>query len=276
MEGDGTYPWQVVCVKWGERYGPEFVNRLWAMVDRNTSRPVRFICLTDDRNGLRPEVECFDLPPLPCEPPKNTPGKWRKLILWNRELFGIQGPLLFIDLDSVIVENIDGYFTHGDPHDVILARNWARPAYRLGQTSVFRFFVGENPQILETFCANPQAVADKYHFEQHFVTATAKDGIKFWPPQWTRHFRLHCLPRFPLRYFFPPRLPEGAKIVTFPGGPDPGNVIEGHWDAKVPPHVGRLQHLAAAFGPRRCTTSAWKHIKRYVLPSDWIAQHWRE
>ncbi len=276
METDSTFPWQIVCVKWGTRYGPEFVNRLWAMVERNTSRPVRFLCLTDDREGIRSEVECLDLPPLPCDHPKGTPGKWRKLVLWSRDLHGIQGPLLFIDLDTVVVDSLDGYFTHGDPHDVILARNWARPGTKLGQTSVFRFFVGENPQILDDFCRDPQGVADRHHFEQHYVTASAKGGIRFWPWRWTRHFRLHCLPRFPLRYFVPPRLPKGAKIVTFPGGPDPGYVGEGRWDAKSRPYVGRLEHIAAAFGPKRTTPGPWKHLKRYVRPSDWISAHWRE
>jgi Tfp pilus assembly protein PilF len=30
----------VVCVKWGSKYGPEYVNRLYAMVDRHLARPI--------------------------------------------------------------------------------------------------------------------------------------------------------------------------------------------------------------------------------------------
>ena len=276
MENEASFPWQVVCVKWGDRYGVEFVNRLWAMVERNTSRPVRFICLTDDREGIRSEIECFDLPALPCAPPERTSGKWRKLVLWSRELHGITGPLLFIDLDSVVVDSLDGYFTYGDPHDVVLARNWLRPAANLGQTSVFRYFVGENPQILEEFCRDAQGVADKHRFEQHFVTATAKDGIKFWPEKWTLHFRLHCLPPFPLRYLYPPRLPAGAKIVTFPGGPDPGFVSEGRWDARSEPYEGRLEHIKSAISSKRPRKGMLRRLKRYVRPCEWIAEHWRE
>ena len=33
----------VVCMKWGTRYGPEWVNRLAAMVRRNTTWTVRFV-----------------------------------------------------------------------------------------------------------------------------------------------------------------------------------------------------------------------------------------
>jgi len=57
-------PKQIVCVKWGTLYGPEYVNRLYTMVKRNITGPFRLVCLTDDREGIRPEVECFDLPEL--------------------------------------------------------------------------------------------------------------------------------------------------------------------------------------------------------------------
>ena len=54
------------------------------------------------------------------------------------------GVALFIDLDSVIVDSLDDYFGIGNPKDVYVARNWARPLEKLGQTSVFRFPVGGN------------------------------------------------------------------------------------------------------------------------------------
>lgn len=265
---------QVVCVKWGTGYGPDYVNRLYGMVARHVTGPFRVVCLTDDRQGIRPEVECFDLPELGCEHPKNTMGKWRKQILWGRTVPGLEGVALFVDLDSVIVDSIDPYFEFGSPDDVILARNWARPLQRLGQTSVFRFKVGGNPHILENFRADPQGVADRHQFEQHYVTASVTGGIKFWPEEWTRHFRLHCLPKFPLRYFQAASLPAGARIVTFPGGPNPDDVMVGRWNRKAPPHRTRLAHLAATFGPDRVDRSRWRHIQRYVLPVPWIAQHW--
>jgi hypothetical protein len=143
-------------------------------------------------------------------------GKWRKQILWGRSVPGLEGVALFVDLDSVIVGPLDDYFTQGSPGDVFVARNWARPLEKLGQTSVFRFPVGANAHILDDFRADAQHIADKYQFEQHYVTAAVKGGVKFWPEAWTRHFRLHCMPPFPLCYFKTARLPAGARIVTFP------------------------------------------------------------
>lgn len=267
---------QVICVKWGTGYGPEYVDRLYAMVRRHTTGPLRFVCLTDDPTGIRPEVECAELPELGCEHPVRTHGKWRKVVLWSRDLAGLSGPVLFIDLDSVIVGSLDGYFTHGSPDDVILARNWAKPMSGLGQTSVFRFPVGRFPQMLENFRADPQGIADRFRYEQHYVTKSIPGGIKFWPEAWTRHFRLHCLPPFPLRYFMTARLPASARIVTFPGGPNPHDVQAGRWNGRAPAHRSRWQHVLAAFGPDRVDDSRWEHIKRYVLPVPWIAEHWRE
>ncbi len=269
---------QIVCVKWGTLYGPEYVNHMYAMVARHLTPPFRMVCLTDDATGIRPEVECHALPDIGCPHPERTMGKWRKQILWDHTVPGLEPgqPALFIDLDSVIVGSLDDYFTYGDPQDVILARNWARPMARLGQTSVFRFPVGGNPQVLEGFRADPQGVADRHGFEQHWVTHAVKGGIKLWPEAWTCHFRLHCLPKFPLRYFMTARIPRGVRIVTFPGGPNPDDVQDGRWNKMVPAHRSRWEHLKATFSGERVDKSRWRHLQRYVLPVPWIERQWRD
>jgi hypothetical protein len=267
---------QVVCVKWGKKYGPEYVNRLYAMVARHLSPPFRFVCLADSREGLRPEVEFFELPELGCPHPVGTLGKWRKQVLWGETVPGLTGTALFIDLDSVIVGSLDGYFEFGDADDVIVARNWARPLEKLGQTSVFRFRIGANAHLLADFRADPQGIADRYQYEQHYVTHAVRGGVKFWPEAWTRHFRLHCLPLFPLRYFIPARLPADARIVTFPGGPNPDDILQGRWNKKGPPWPSRWQHVLATFGDQRVDASRWRHLQRYVLRVPWIEAQWRE
>lgn len=270
---------QIICVKWGQKFGPEYVNRLYGMLQRHVTGPFRLVCLTDKAEGLRREVDAYPLPELGCEHPQRSMGKWRKLVLWGGDLpklTGLNGPVLFIDLDSVIVANIDGYFSQGHPDDVILARNWAKPLQRLGQTSVFRFPAGRNPQILEHFRADPQGVADRCRFEQHYITEAVPGGIKFWPEAWTRHFRLHCLPPFPLRYFMPAKLPAGAKIVTFPGGPNPSDVVLGRWTEEQPANPTRWAHLRATFDPARAEQRRWRHLTRFVMPVTWLSQHWVE
>ncbi len=53
----------VLCMKWGRRYGSNYVNTLYSMVQRNLTVPHRFICLTDDRPASGPRSSAG-----PCRP----------------------------------------------------------------------------------------------------------------------------------------------------------------------------------------------------------------
>ena len=93
---------QFIAIRWGKKYGPEYLNRLYGMVARNINPPFEFFCLTDDSAGIRPEVTCLPLPDLGCELPTNTKGIWGKSRLWSPDLGGPTGALLFLDLDIVV------------------------------------------------------------------------------------------------------------------------------------------------------------------------------
>jgi hypothetical protein len=273
---------QIICIKWGTAYPARYVNVLYAMCARNITGAFKLHCFTDDAAGIRPEIACHALPELGCQIPPDSPGKWRKQALWARELpGGVTGTVLFLDLDSAIVGNMDDYFTYGSSDDVITARNWARPLRRLGQTSVFRFKVGAHAYMLDNLRADPAGIAHKYQFEQHYVTHGIRNGIKFWPETWTKHFRLHCLPPLPLRYFLPPQLPRDCKIVTFPGGPNPEQIVKGHWWHDETTHTP-WQHIRSAFreyghamhdGSR---IGLMKDLKSYLRTPEWLVKHWQE
>ncbi len=265
---------QIICIKWGTLYGPEYVNIMYAMARRNVTGDFDFYCFTDDELGIRQEVICKPLPDLGCEIPADVPGKWPKIALWGRELFGLSGTALFIDLDSVIVANIDEYFSNGDPNKVYTARNWVKLTGKFAQTSVFRFPIGGNSYMLEDLQKDSKAISRKYKFEQNYVTAHLKGGVEFWPETWTRHFR-QCMGIWPLRYLRPPVLPDGAKIITFPGHPKPPDAALGQWSGEKP-HRGRVEHLRWVFS-RIGKEKRWRrHLSRYLMPTRWVADHWRE
>jgi hypothetical protein len=259
----------ILCMKWGSKYGADYVNRLQRMLARHLAPPFQLVCLTDAAGGLDPAIRVLPLPELGCAEPTNTRGKWRKVALWGAQLDGLRGPALFVDLDSVIVGDLDPYFSHGDPSAVILERNWARPLSGLGQTSVFRFPIGSHPEILERFRRDPQAIADRFGYEQHFISHCLGDRLQFWPRGWTRHFRLHCLGPMPLRYLRPAQLPASSRIITFPGGPNPSDVKEGRWKPDSPAYGGRRAHLQ-----RLLEQGAWRDLRRFAMPVPWIEQHW--
>ena len=72
----------IICMKWGTRYGVDYVNRLASMIRRNTRRPTRIICFTERPHGVDEGVETAPLPPI------NIPERvqwlgWRKISLWQ-------------------------------------------------------------------------------------------------------------------------------------------------------------------------------------------------
>ncbi|WP_431321969.1 glycosyl transferase [Rhizobium sp. YTU87027] len=268
---------QVICISWGTKYGAPFINRLYAMVKRNITPPFTFTCFTDSRANLNPEILCEDLPPLDVENmPVRTKGIWPKARLWGPKLGNLNGPVLFLDLDLVIVGSLDSFFEVGGPDDVVLSRNQTTPFERLGQTSLFRFPVGKLVPLQEKFRADPQGVADKYEFEQRFVTRNAPGGAKFFPRRWVLHFKQDCCWPLPLHYFLTPRLPADARVILFPRDFHPQFAVEGRFGLKgraAPP----LDHIRHMFDPEwRRNKSLFRYLRHYIRPTPWVADHWRE
>ena len=265
---------QVICISWGTKYGAPYVNRLYAMVARNLTPPFSFTCFTDDATGFNRGIRAAPLPPLDVAMPTGTKGIWPKARLWGPGLGGLEGPVLFMDLDLVVVGSLDDFFGYGAPDEVILARNPNTPMERLGQTSLFRFPVGKLLPLQQAFVADPQGVADAYQFEQRFVTRMAPGGVRFWPDAWVRHFRMHCARTLPLNFFLPPKLPRDARVVIFPGGLLPPHAIAGQWGVRYRPgtpseHLGRLFSADRPDPPLR-------YLRHYLRPAPWVAEAWRE
>ncbi|WP_304619006.1 glycosyl transferase [Paracoccus sediminilitoris] len=264
---------QIICIKWGAKFGPEYVNRLHAMVARNITPPFRLFCFTDDGTGLHPDVAVRPLPEFTYDAPVRTKGKWPKSRLWG-DLGDVTGVVLFLDLDVIVTGNLDPFFEFGDPNDTVLGRNPNTPFEKMGQTSVYRMTVGNLAPLQQIFRADPQGIADQYKYEQRFVTRNAPGGVKFWPKGWLAHFRFHCIPNFPLNYLKEPRIPKGTRIVMFPGNLNPPDAIAGRWD-EADPVRSPSQHLKAAFAPDR-RESFLKHIRHFVRPTSWVDKLWRE
>ena len=258
-------------MNWGTKYGPRYINQLYGMVSRNLAPDFRFLCFTDSKAGVRPEVECQPLPELPAAMPVGTTGIWRKSSLWSPALSDLSGSVLFLDLDVVIVDRLEPFFEFGHPEDVILARNAAKPFQRLGQTSIYRFPVGRLAEMQKTFAADPQKIAEVYRYEQHFVTKNAPGGVKFWPRRWVRHFRIECVPPFPLNMLRTPRCPRGARVVIFAGSLNPPEAIAGKSGPKRP-HRAPLEHLRHSIARKR----GLRNIRSYNLPAAWVEAAWRE
>ena len=97
----------VICIKWGNKFGPEYVNKLYKMVERNLTLPHRFVCFTDNAEGI---VEGVEIRPLPELNDEGIPDRmWKKLGLFANPLSDLQGTALFLDLDIIIRSSLDPF-----------------------------------------------------------------------------------------------------------------------------------------------------------------------
>ena len=157
----------VICMKWGDKFPPEYVNRLYGMVSRNLSLPFKFVCFTEDKKGIRDEVEIQGLPELDL--PTDAPERgWRKLTVFKQDFGDLKGKTLFLDLDIVIVGKIDEFFTH--PHEFLIAHDKKNANKIEGNSSVFRFQIGQFPQILDYFEQNSDIVKNEVRHVQAYLT----------------------------------------------------------------------------------------------------------
>jgi len=236
---------QFICMKWGAKYGPEYVNRLHRMISRNITRDFRLTCFTDDGEGVDPDVDIQPL--LPLGLPKGLPERgWNKLATLGPGIGGLEGEVLFLDLDVVITGSLDEFFDY--PGEFLIIRDVKFRSKPVGNSSVYRFTVGRYQQVLQNFVDNFDWVRDNFRNEQAYLSyAINKLGeLEFWPSAWCPSFKYHCMKLWPLGLFRDPELPDGAKAVIFHGHPLPDEAIKGQ-------------------------THKWI---RPVRPTPWVARYW--
>ena len=240
----------VLCMKWGTKYGPEYVNRLYAMVRRHLSGDFNFICLTDDADGIRSEVQCLPIPPLNLQlPPGQRDGAWKKLTTFEADLHGLRGTALFLDVDVVVVGSLDAFFE--EPGEFLIIHDYARPwrtARITGNSSVYRFELGAHSDVLAYFRSHMAEVQAGFRNEQAFLSdfLHRQGKLGYWPEGWCPSFKYHGIPAWPTNYWREPFVPEGARIMVFHGECNPPDALAGRRNR--------------AF--------------RYIRPARWVAKYW--
>jgi len=241
----------VLCIKWGKKYGPEYVNRLHNMVRRHLHRPFRFVCLTDDAQGIDPGIEVKPIPPIGFDEfdqrkPWTFGHGWLKLTSFAKPLYDLEGRTLFLDLDIVIVDSLDPFFDQ--PGEFVVIKEWDKKD-GTGNTSVYLFTVGAHVDALDHLRSGYPKVVEEVRNEQEFITGfLGRQGkVSYWPEEWCRSFKRHCLQPGLMGWFKPPQIPEGARIIAFHGKPNPPDAIAGE-------------------------SGKWY---RKVLPTQWVADHWQ-
>ena len=242
----------VLCLKWGDYYGPEYVNRLYAGVKRNLKRPFRFVCVTDRPDGLNEGIEAVPLPEDPKAACSRWPNIFVKLCLFKDGFANLVGPTLFLDIDLLVTGPLDRFFDYC-PGEFCIIHNWVerrKSLFRrkplIGNSSCFRFEAGRSGAVYDTFMAEKDDTTQSERFllgSQKFQTyAMRKAGkVNWWPDDWVCSFKRKLVPLFPLNKIFEPwRPPKSASIVAFHGQPDIPQAIVGYYfkyDKPVKAHL---------------------------------------
>ena len=66
----------IVTIKWGDKYPAEYVNKLYRAIERNLTVRHRFVCLTDNDEGIHKDV--FTMPLF-----GDFRGWWNKMLLFR-------------------------------------------------------------------------------------------------------------------------------------------------------------------------------------------------
>jgi hypothetical protein len=262
-------PVNVVCMKWGTKYGPEYVNILRAMVSRHLDRPHRFVCLTDDAEGLRGDVETIGLPgelyrpenlgglisaqagggadESTARPGRHPERGWMKVGMFRPQLGDLRGLTLFLDLDVLIVGPIGALFEYPGTFCLSHDYTWRGKRETVGNTSVFRFEIGAHGDVFEYFLTHRSEITRQFRNEQEYVSHRI-GTMNFWPEAWCPSFKRHCVPAWPANFLLRPRFPPEAKVIVFHGRPNPPDALRGR-------------------------SGKWY---RYIREAPWVADHWRE
>ncbi len=220
----------VACVKWGDMYGAGYVNNLHQMLRRSLAGQFRFNCFTDNIAGLDASMRWHNGRLLEIAPralPGNLIGWWNKLWLFSPGLFPAGSRVLYLDLDTVLLDDITAIAQCTSEFAIL--RDFYRPR-GLG-SGVMMWEAGRMTDIWDGFMAD--GYPDLPGGDQSYIEIAAHR-------KWGHRLPADCI----LQNLYPGAFvsykvecadgpPLGARVVCFHGQPKPHNCgagwIDRHW-----------------------------------------------
>ena len=218
---------QVLCVRYGTKYGREYVERLRNMVSRHLTVPYEFCCLTDDQQPIE------GVKILYVANKGYVKQWWHKVHMFDPNL-GLSGRILYLDLDVVIHDNINKLVENqGDTFFGI--RDFNRkfvPKWDKLNSSALSWIAGTQSDIFTIF-TKQSTTALKLHGDQDWIYHIARNRIKYWPDPWIQSYKWEIRSRNEID-FSPgirtfkevrdPIIPKDCCIAVFHGDPNPDKV----------------------------------------------------
>ena len=113
---------EIVCLKWGDKFSHEHVNRLYKMVCKNYKDDFTFICYTENSSHINKNIEIRNL-----DLSDDLEKWWWKLTLFKEVA---QESTMFLDLDVVIQNDITHYENYVEDNKICTIKAYWKPDAR--------------------------------------------------------------------------------------------------------------------------------------------------
>lgn len=226
----------IVCLKHGKKYSEEYVNKLYNMVNRNTTVDYEFVCITENSVGLNSNIRV-----LPLNLETDISGWWYKPMIFNPDL-GLEGNILFLDLDVIIFDNIDKLFSYETDKFCIIKDYYLKRKGKEGMnSSCFRFKSGTNSHVYTDFKKNSQSIMKRLAGDQDWIQEVITENFSYWETDWVMSYKWEMCNEKNIKKVTEnkysvkedPRTPEGSCVAVFHGNPNPHEIsnewCQRHW-----------------------------------------------
>jgi len=198
----------VTVLKTSNDYKKDYVDLLYEQCQKYASN-IEFVCISDD-----PSVPGY------IKMEHDWPRWWPKM-----EIFKIPGPVLYLDLDTIIVSDLNEILETACQYEFVAIRDFYKD-HKMERTlgSGIMFWTVDMKYLYEEFLKNPQKNMDecttsRWWGDQGFIEKTIKHKVVYWQdilPRKIISWKVHCKNG----------VPKDASIIAFHGKPKP-------WDVKL-------------------------------------------
>ena len=113
---------EIICLKWGDKFSHNHVNRLYKMVSKNYQDEFHFVCYTENKSQINKNIEI-----RPINLDYDLEKWWWKLTLFER---ASEKPRMFLDLDVVIQNDITHFKKYCRQDKICTVKAWWKPHAR--------------------------------------------------------------------------------------------------------------------------------------------------
>src|SRR5210317_881146 len=174
----------ISCVKWGNKFSHEHVNRLYKMVCKNFKDNFTFVCHTENPINIDPKIKI-----IPLNLDYNLETWWWKLTLFENKSNEIN---LFLDLDNVIQNDITHFKNYVEKDKLMMIKAYWKPwlenalpdvkhQFDMNLNSSVMIWSGDLTSIWEQFYSDMDYYLLKYRGIDSYLNFDHKEKLNFFP-----------------------------------------------------------------------------------------------